>query len=239
MRASQNNRQGKHIHIDGIVQGVGFRPFVYALAKHYSLSGWVCNTSSGVDIEVYGPAELLNSFLESLPQQAPSGAKIHSCSWSDIPYQDDSDFIIRHSVTQPDESLPVSSDIGICEDCRKELFDPSDRRYLYPFINCTQCGPRFTIVKDIPYDRPFTTMAKFEMCSACSAEYDDPRNRRFHAQPNACPACGPRVQLILSTNAGCANNGSLIDGETELCEAIFQRCSQGFAELCPPRDTRD
>jgi hydrogenase maturation protein HypF len=196
MRTSQNSRQGWHIHISGVVQGVGFRPYVYSLAKHHSLSGWVCNTSSGVEIEVFGPPESLRSFFESLPRQAPPLARIDSCSWSDIPYRNTADFVIRHSHSQADESLPVSSDAGTCEECRKELFDPSDRRYRYPFINCTQCGPRFTIVKDIPYDRPATTMAKFEMCPACATEYGDPMSRRFHAQPNACSACGPQVRLL-------------------------------------------
>ncbi len=210
MRTSQNSQQGKHIHIAGVVQGVGFRPFIYSLAKRHSLSGWVCNTSSGVDIEVFGSSESLHSFLKSLPLQAPSQAKIHSCSWTDVPYRETSEFVIRHSLVQSDKSLPVPSDIGMCEECRKELFDPSDRRYRYPFINCTQCGPRFTIVKDIPYDRSFTTMADFVMCAACAAEYNDPLNRRFHAQPNACPACGPHVQLVVKTDAESAKDGSQV-----------------------------
>jgi hydrogenase maturation protein HypF len=183
------------IHVTGVVQGVGFRPFVYGLATRCELAGWVCNTSAGVDIEVEGAAAALESFVTALTAEAPPLARIEDVTVSEMPVNGYTQFTIRHSQAQPGAFQPLSPDICTCEDCLRELFDPSDRRYRYPFTNCTNCGPRFTIIRDIPYDRPKTTMAPFEMCPACQAEYDDPLNRRFHAQPNACPVCGPQVEL--------------------------------------------
>ncbi|CAG0936861.1 Carbamoyltransferase HypF [Thermoflexales bacterium] len=185
----------KHIHITGIVQGVGFRPFVYGLAMRYALYGWVCNTSAGVDIEVDGPCEVLDRFVAALTAEAPPLAHIDTIEVGEIAGNGFTSFEIRHSVARPDDFLPISPDITLCDDCRRELFDPADRRYQYPFINCTNCGPRFTIIKDIPYDRPLTTMADFSLCEDCAKEYADPLNRRFHAQPVACPQCGPEVWL--------------------------------------------
>ncbi len=187
---------GKRIHITGIVQGVGFRPFVYGLATRYALHGWVCNTSAGVDIEVDGPSDALDRFVAALEAEAPPLAHIDAIAVSEIASNGFTSFEIRHSVARPDDFLPISPDITLCDDCRREMFDPADRRYLYPFINCTNCGPRFTIIRDIPYDRPLTTMADFVMCEDCAKEYADPLNRRFHAQPVACPKCGPEVWLI-------------------------------------------
>ena len=187
---------GKRIHITGVVQGVGFRPFVYGLATRYGLHGWVCNTSAGVDIEVDGSPEVLAQFVADLSAQAPPLARIDEVKVSDIAHNGFTSFEIRHSASDPNDFLPISPDIALCEDCRRELFDPNDRRYLYPFINCTNCGPRFTIITDIPYDRPLTTMAAFVLCDDCAAEYADPLNRRFHAQPVACPTCGPQVWLV-------------------------------------------
>lgn len=186
------------IHISGVVQGVGFRPFVYNLATRLGLSGWVLNSSSGVEIEASGPPAALEEFIARLRLDAPPLARIEQVtvtplSPSLVPA---GAFVIRHSEAQPDRFQPISPDIAICEDCLRELFDERDRRYRYPFINCTNCGPRFTIIRDIPYDRPNTTMAPFKMCAACQAEYDDPTNRRFHAQPNACPVCGPHVWFM-------------------------------------------
>ncbi len=186
---------GKRIHITGVVQGVGFRPFVYGLATRYGLLGWVCNTSAGVDIEVDGASDVLDQFVAALSNETPPLAKIDSIDVADIAGNGFSAFEIRHSIARPDDFMPISPDIALCDDCRRELFDPADRRYLYPFINCTNCGPRFTIIKDIPYDRPFTTMADFALCEDCAKEYADPLNRRFHAQPAACPKCGPRVWM--------------------------------------------
>jgi len=186
----------KHIHITGVVQGVGFRPFVYGLATRYGLSGWVCNTSAGVDIEVDGTPEVLAQFVADLSTQAPPLAHIDSIEVTEIASNGFTAFEIHHSVANPADFMPLSPDMTLCDDCRRELFDPNDRRYLYPFINCTNCGPRFTIIKDIPYDRPFTTMADFVMCEDCAEEYADPLNRRFHAQPVACPKCGPEIWLV-------------------------------------------
>ncbi|HET9911220.1 MAG TPA: carbamoyltransferase HypF, partial [Anaerolineales bacterium] len=185
----------KHIHVTGVVQGVGFRPFVYGLANRLDLRGWVCNTSAGVDIVVQGDEARVNAFVESLSADAPPLARIDQVSAWEEAEDGFTDFQIRESETVEGAFQPVSPDVALCLDCERELFDPNDRRYLYPFINCTNCGPRFTIIKDLPYDRPATTMADFPMCDACRAEYEDPTNRRFHAQPVACPNCGPFVQL--------------------------------------------
>jgi hydrogenase maturation protein HypF len=193
-------RSARHIHIKGVVQGVGFRPFVYNLATELSLEGWVLNSSSGVEIQAIGPGYVLDEFVERLMEDAPPLARIEYISATSVPpsvveIPEPGRFAIRHSLAQPGEFLPISPDVAICDDCLHELFDPDDRRYRYPFINCTNCGPRFTIIQDIPYDRPKTTMAPFTMCQDCQAEYDDPANRRFHAQPNACAVCGPQVRL--------------------------------------------
>jgi hydrogenase maturation protein HypF len=186
---------GARIHITGIVQGVGFRPFVYGLARRFALTGWVRNTSAGVDIEVDGAPAALSAFVKSLRAEAPALAQINSLDWEARALNGYSAFNIVASEPVPDAFQPISPDVGICADCLRELFDPHDRRYHYPFINCTHCGPRFTIITDIPYDRPNTTMASFAMCPDCAAEYADPSNRRFHAQPIACPECGPQVWL--------------------------------------------
>jgi hydrogenase maturation protein HypF len=198
---STSKPSARYIHITGVVQGVGFRPFVYNLATDLDLVGWVLNSSSGVEIEALGPPGVLETFVERLESCAPPLARIESvavkrieASGVELPNPDG--FAIRHSEAKPGGFQPISPDIAVCDDCLRELFDPDDRRYRYPFINCTNCGPRFTIIKDIPYDRPKTTMAPFKMCPDCQAEYDDPTNRRFHAQPNACPVCGPRVWLV-------------------------------------------
>ena len=186
---------GVRIHVTGIVQGVGFRPFVYGLAKRLDLTGWVRNTSAGVDIEVDGPSEVLEAFTELLEVEAPPLAQIDEIIIAIRQPNSYSTFEILHSKVIPQAFQPISPDVSICDDCLHELFDPEDHRYLYPFINCTNCGPRFTIIEDIPYDRPNTTMADFDMCQYCAAEYSDPSNRRFHAQPVACPDCGPSVWL--------------------------------------------
>ncbi|UCH59447.1 MAG: carbamoyltransferase HypF [Anaerolineales bacterium] len=189
------NLVGAHIHITGIVQGVGFRPFVYGLATRYSLLGWVRNTSAGVDIEVDGPLDIIQQFFAALRSEKPPLARIDTCEISLRQADGFNTFEINLSTAIEDGFQPISPDVSICPDCINELFDPADRRYLYPFINCTNCGPRFTIIRDIPYDRPNTTMANFQLCQACSSEYHDPSIRRFHAQPVACPACGPHVWL--------------------------------------------
>mgnify|MGYP000882770712 FL=1 len=166
--------QAIKIQIKGIVQGVGFRPFVYSLAIRNNLKGWVRNSSNGVEIEVSGDPLALDNFSNALRNSAPPLSRIDSISSEFIPVTTYEDFEILKSNSQEGEFIPVSPDYSICEDCLKELFDPNDRRYRYPFINCTNCGPRFTIIKDIPYDRPNTTMASFDLCDACFQEYKNP-----------------------------------------------------------------
>jgi hydrogenase maturation protein HypF len=185
----------RHIDVAGIVQGVGFRPYVYRLAVERNLAGSVTNTSSGVTIEVEGAPEAIAEFVDRLPSSAPPLSRITQVSVREVPSIGDREFRILASQRGEKVRTLISPDIATCPDCLREMFDPADRRYRYPFINCTNCGPRFTIVRDIPYDRPLTSMAVFPMCVACQAEYDDPLNRRFHAQPNACWACGPSIEL--------------------------------------------
>ena len=183
----------KRLHITGIVQGVGFRPAVFNLAMKYHLTGWVLNNAHGVEIQVCGSEQNVEDFTQELQQKPPPLAVIDSFVVEDAPDKIFTNFQIRHSEDDPSDFLPVSPDLTICPDCHRELFDPTDRRYRYPFINCTNCGPRFSIVTGIPYDRPNTSMAGFDLCPDCAGEYQDPTNRRFHAQPIACPVCGPQL----------------------------------------------
>lgn len=181
--------------VSGVVQGVGFRPFVYNLARGLGLHGWVTNTAAGVELQVQGPAEDLELFFDRLRTMAPPLAMINAVAREDLePHEDGGGFVIKASQGGTRRTL-ISPDAAVCTACLAEMRDPSDRRRGYAFINCTHCGPRYTIIKDIPYDRPQTTMASFTMCADCQAEYDDPADRRFHAQPNACPKCGPRLWL--------------------------------------------
>jgi hydrogenase maturation protein HypF len=184
------------IDIRGIVQGVGFRPFVYNLARQYRLFGYVRNDASGVSIEVEGEKSRIEKFITKIKTESPPLAAIFEIKSYDIEPVGYDNFIIRDSDDHKEKFVPISPDISTCSDCLAELFNPNDPRYRYPFINCTNCGPRFTIVKDIPYDRKYTTMAPFTMCRMCRGEYNDPRDRRFHAQPNACPECGPSLTLL-------------------------------------------
>ena len=190
---AQATRVRRRLVVRGIVQGVGFRPFVYGLAVRHQLAGFVGNDSQGVFIEVEGPPAAIDAFIGELRANPPPLASIESIASEALPPKGETAFVIVASAQQAGASTSISPDVAICADCLRELFDPSDRRYRYPFINCTNCGPRFTIIRDIPYDRAQTTMASFAMCPRCAAEYHDPNNRRFHAQPNACPDCGPRV----------------------------------------------
>jgi hydrogenase maturation protein HypF len=184
------------IAISGTVQGVGFRPFVYGLACRHRLHGFVKNHSGGVWIEVEGDPSALDSFLHELTDGPPPLARIEQLSWDRQPPRGDAQFRIEASSADSPRQVFISPDIAVCDDCLAELFDPADRRYRYPFLNCTNCGPRLTIIQGAPYDRERTTMAGFPMCSLCRAEYDDPTNRRFHAQPTACAACGPCLALL-------------------------------------------
>jgi len=188
---------GLKINIKGIVQGVGFRPFVYSVAKINGLTGWVRNSSKGVEIEIFGEPAGVERFLEEIKNFPPPLSRIDNFTSMEISNKHYEDFSIVESITQDGEFLPISPDYSICADCLNELFSPQDHRFRYPFINCTNCGPRFTIIKDIPYDRPFTTMSPFKMCDFCRAEYKNPFDRRYHAQPVACQDCGPQVSLII------------------------------------------
>lgn len=184
---------GLKVWVRGIVQGVGFRPFVYNLAESLDLKGWVKNTSAGVEIEAAGSAAALEQFVETIRRSPPPLARIDELRAEAAPVNGYGTFTILESHPEEGAYIPISPDVGICPDCRRELFDTSDRRYHYPFINCTNCGPRFSIIQDIPYDRPKTTMSTFSLCPECQKEYEDPRDRRFHAQPVACPVCGPHL----------------------------------------------
>ncbi len=183
------------VAVSGIVQGVGFRPFVYSLAHKHSLKGFILNDTGGVKIEVEGKKENIKKFLSQIRTLSPPLAAIEKMEHREIVPRGFRDFYIKESRKEKEEFLPISPDASICPDCLKELFDPKNRRYRYPFTNCTNCGPRFTIIEDIPYDRSRTTMKVFPMCPQCQSEYRDPLNRRFHAQPNACSRCGPQVSL--------------------------------------------
>jgi len=183
------------IEVYGVVQGVGFRPFIYRIASDNGLTGWVRNTSGCVEINIEGEKEALNTFLEQLKTEAPPICHIEDLRITRQPVVGYKDIEIEISQAQEGRYQLISPDIATCPACLSEIMNPDDRRYRYPFTNCTNCGPRFTIIKEIPYDRPRTTMAGFKMCPQCQREYDDPANRRFHAQPNACPVCGPHLEL--------------------------------------------
>ena len=204
------------IHVTGVVQGVGFRPFVYRTAKRNLVNGWVLNAVDGVDIHAEGESRLLDAFVIELSENAPAAAQVREIDLKEVPLQGCQGFEIRFSEDEGGrETTLVSPDLATCDDCVRELFDPADRRYRYPFINCTNCGPRFTIIDKLPYDRPATSMKGFKMCPTCAAEYADPADRRFHAQPDACFDCGPRV----SWRRG---DGPIEWGDTrEASDAIF------------------
>jgi len=187
------------IEVRGVVQGVGFRPYIYRLAERYSLTGSVRNSDTGVWIEVQGDDVRVADFLSVLPLEAPPLTRIMEITVSEITLKEDARFSISESTVAGRAGTLISPDIATCPDCIAEMLDPADRRYRYPFLNCTNCGPRFTITRCVPYDRKQTSMAPFTMCERCHAEYGDPRNRRFHAQPNACWECGPQLQLVGSS----------------------------------------
>ena len=190
----------KRIEVKGIVQGVGFRPFIYKLAHKFELTGFVSNNNNGVEIEVEGNPKSINDFISAVSIEAPPLAQVNKIIQVDAHPVNSPTFEIRKSASTIGNKTFISPDVSICDDCREELFNKNDRRYLYPFINCTNCGPRFTIIENIPYDRDYTTMQKFEMCNDCKTEYENPLDRRFHAQPNACPKCGPNVWLEYLNN---------------------------------------
>ncbi|HHX43669.1 MAG TPA: carbamoyltransferase HypF [Chloroflexi bacterium] len=186
----------RRVAIRGVVQGVGFRPHIYRLAHAHGVMGWVRNTSWGVEMVIEGQDDALERFMRAIRDEAPPLARIASLTSAPVAPQGIAAFTIVPSAPQADATQLVAPDVATCDACRCEVLDPADRRYRYPFTNCTHCGPRFTIIDALPYDRPSTTMRAFAMCPACRQEYEDPRNRRFHAQPNACPVCGPQVALL-------------------------------------------
>jgi len=203
----------KKLEINGIVQGVGFRPFVYQLAEAHKLCGRVANTSTGVSIHIEGTSTAVDNFSRKLTENPPPLAEITHVKIEPATSKGYTEFLIEKSQAKGNRLTLISPDMSICADCLKELHDPLDRRYHYPFINCTNCGPRYTIIDDIPYDRPKTSMRHFQMCARCQSEYDDPMDRRFHAQPNACPACGPQVQLH-------DNRGEKLSSENPVADAV-------------------
>ena len=184
------------LRVRGVVQGVGFRPYVYNLARRLGLTGFVLNSPRGVFIEVEGPAGAAEAFVAALDAEAPPLVRITAIDRAEIPAVGDTEFAIRHSEGGASAFALVPPDICVCEACLADTRDPANRRFAYPFTNCTNCGPRYSIILDVPYDRPMTTMADFAMCAECRREYENPENRRFHAQPNACPVCGPRLMLV-------------------------------------------
>jgi len=211
-KAARQSLKSASISVRGIVQGVGFRPFVYGLAIKYNLKGWVYNTSEDVRIEIEGEAEAIKQFERELEAKAPPLAHIESITIEYHPPRGYKNFEIQQSQAQAGKYQLISPDVATCQACLGELLNPEDRRYRYPFTNCTNCGPRFTIIEDMPYDRPKTTMRYFQMCPQCQAEYDNPLDRRFHAQPNACPKCGPQVELV-------DNQGNLVTDSNPIAAA--------------------
>jgi len=199
----------RRIRVTGVVQGVGFRPFVYGLAEREGLAGFVLNDGEGVVIEVEGPSERLDAFAAAVRSEAPALAQVRDVVATTLGPLGGVGFRIEASVVSGRSAL-IPPDVATCDDCLRELFDPEDRRYRYPFVNCTQCGPRFTIVTRVPYDRPNTTMANFSMCDDCRREYEDPADRRFHAEPIACPACGPQLSMPLEEALALLRDGAIL-----------------------------
>lgn len=226
-----------HIHVTGIVQGVGMRPFVYREAMAHGICGWVLNAGDGVHIEAHAPADALDAFVAALSAHAPAAARVERVDIADLEpggwsAADEQGFRIVASQDQTAHTTLVSPDIATCDDCLRELFDPADRRYHYPFINCTNCGPRFTIIRSLPYDRAATSMNSFPMCPECAAEYADPLDRRFHAQPDACFDCGPHITWREAVNGDACGNSSAtpaVGTTREASDAIIERCVELLA----------
>lgn len=226
-----------HIHVTGIVQGVGMRPFVYREAMAHGICGWVLNAGDGVHIEAHALADALDAFVAALSEHAPAAARVERVDIADLEpggwsAADEQGFHIVASQDQTAHTTLVSPDIATCDDCLRELFDPADRRYHYPFINCTNCGPRFTIIRSLPYDRAATSMDCFPMCPKCAAEYGDPLDRRFHAQPDACFDCGPHITWREAVNGNACGNSSAtpaVGTTREASDAIIERCVELLA----------
>ena len=203
------SEERRRLRVLGVVQGVGFRPFVYGLATRHGLAGFVLNDGEGVVVEAEGDAQALDRFTAAIPAEAPPLARVDSVASERVPARGEREFRIETSAATGRTAL-IPADVATCDDCLRELFDPADRRYRYPFVNCTQCGPRFTIVVDVPYDRPNTTMAGFPLCADCRREYEDPSDRRFHAEPIACPVCGPQLSMPVEEAVGMLREGAIL-----------------------------
>jgi len=210
--ASSPTRRRTRLQLDGMVQGVGFRPFINRLAQQLGLGGWVANSGDGVTVETEGSAEAIEEFLQRLTEELPPLARLDRLHTGEVVATGDSGFVIRESVDTSAPTAPVLPDVATCNDCLHEVFDTSDRRYRYPFTNCTNCGPRFSIVESLPWDRANTTMRRFVMCDSCRTEYETLADRRFHAQPNACPDCGPQLSLLDSTGNAVAQRDAALLG---------------------------
>ena len=210
-------RVRSRILVRGAVQGVGFRPFVHRQAMALGLAGWVINSSQGVIAEAEGDPERITALVRKIREGPPANSTVDSVETCDIAARWDNEFEIRASDAAGACTAQVLPDFATCADCLTELFDPSDRRYRYPFINCTNCGPRYSIIEDIPYDRARTSMRRFAMCPACRAEYDDPADRRFHAEPNACADCGPRIALWDSSGAALCQDDDALTARRRHC----------------------
>lgn len=221
-------REALDLKISGVVQGVGFRPFVYREAKKREITGWVLNDVEGVKVHAEGETLPLDRFVLALSEEEPAAAQVREIEIKEVPVEGFDTFEIRFSdAAEQDETTLVSPDLATCDACVEELFDPENRRYHYPFINCTNCGPRFTIMRKLPYDRPETSMVQFEMCPACQAEYDNPADRRFHAQPDACFECGPEIGWIeADAQKGLSPEGISWAKNVDESDAIFQRAAQ-------------
>lgn len=209
-------RTRRQIDVCGMVQGVGFRPYIYRLASDRALVGSVRNTSEGVTIQLEGAESAVEEFLERMPREVPPLAHITALRVQEVPCNGDREFLILESDPRQPARTLISPDVALCKDCLCELLDPANRRYRYPFINCTNCGPRFTIVRQIPYDRPLTSMSEFRMCAECAGEYADPRDRRFHAQPNACRKCGPQLSFLDSEGKDIASDDPIAETIAQL-----------------------
>lgn len=216
---SQEQLERTRLLVRGVVQGVGFRPYVYRLARQRGLAGFVFNSALGATIELEGARAVIDDFVAELPGQGPPLMRISGVERWQIPAQGDVAFVIRASAGSAEAFTLVPPDVCVCEQCLAEVRDPENRRYLYAFTNCTNCGPRYSIIRDIPYDRSETTMAVFAMCDACRREYEDPEDRRFHAQPNACAVCGPRMEFVRTGDGESLTARAALEAAAEVLQA--------------------
>ncbi len=236
MPSSQPLKIGRQYLITGIVQGVGFRPFIANLAASHELSGFVRNTTQGVEIKAFAAEEKIEAFEAEMRATFPPLAQVDQVISHPIPLENYPRFEILESVSRKGEFLPIPADVSICSECLTEILDPADRRYHYPFNNCIHCGPRYTIIRDLPYDRPNTAMADFVMCKDCQNEYENPENRRFHAQPTGCPACGPSLTFLTNCNPAINGDQALVEAAAALRSGkiLALKGLGGFHLACDP-----